>query len=418
VEGGVRAAAFDDPRFEPERLRAAARAVLAPLEQVTTDEELLTVWRERFERWLPMYWRRFRLPGVPGGWGAEVEIRELEIVTVRNAGGAEPLEAVVRARLRVRSWARIGPLGPLFRALSRRRLVMWLMFVAPPGEDWRLTRADFNAAGEYHREAETVPEPARDPALRDAAIHELAKEEPVADPGELIMSTEGDAVQRLLDLSLADPRFAPAVVAASVRSLIRAWRRFAIGDEDAYHAFAALSRYDIAEYARSADLPARLHAIKVLAFVPSPRPALFLEIEAIVQGSDGARDRNLCWQLELDDELDQHWRLVDAYARPELRALGRPAHSDLTGFAWRLTEDVARSLEAELQEELAPGHALHGRRAVAIAKRETNDDVLFALQDSREVALVHLTWARRRERPPWPTATIYGSIEEFRTAAS
>jgi hypothetical protein len=39
----VRGAAFDDPRFEPELLRAAARAVLGPLEQVRSDDELVAL---------------------------------------------------------------------------------------------------------------------------------------------------------------------------------------------------------------------------------------------------------------------------------------------------------------------------------------------------------------------------------------
>jgi hypothetical protein len=81
---GVRGAAFDDPRFEPERLRAAARAVLGPLEQVRSDDELVALWRERFERWLPVGSRRWRLPGVTGGWGADVVIRELEVVALRR----------------------------------------------------------------------------------------------------------------------------------------------------------------------------------------------------------------------------------------------------------------------------------------------------------------------------------------------
>jgi hypothetical protein len=318
---GVRGAAFDDPRFEPERLLAAARAVLGPLEQVRSDDELVALWRERFERWLPVGWRRWRLPGVPGGWGAHVVIRELEVVTLRNVGVAEPAEAVVRARLRVRRWPRIPLLGRLVLALQHGGPVVWLTLVAPPGEGWKLTRADFGAAGEYHLAAETVPEPARDPALHDAAIRELAEEESVAEPGELVIGTGDDAARRLLDLSLADGRFAPAVVEASVRSLFRAWRRFAIGDENAYHALATLSSYEIAEYARNADLPASLQAIDVVALVPTPRPALFLRIAAVVQVNDGARERNLWWKLELDDELEQHWRLVDAYARPELRAL-------------------------------------------------------------------------------------------------
>jgi hypothetical protein len=139
-------------------------------------------------------------------------IRELEVVTLRNVGVAEPAEAVVRARLRVRRWPRIPLLGPFVRTLQRGGPVVWLTLAAPPGEGWKLTRADFGAAGEYHLVAETVPEPARDPALHDAAIRELAEEESVAEPGELIIGTEDDAARRLLDLSLADGRFAPAVV--------------------------------------------------------------------------------------------------------------------------------------------------------------------------------------------------------------
>jgi hypothetical protein len=221
----------------------------------------------------------------------------------------------------VRRWPRIRRLGLLVRALQRGGPVVWLTFLAPPGEGWTFTRADFGAGGEYHLAAETVPEPAHDPALHDAAIRELAAEESVTEPGELITGPEGDATRRLLDLSLTDGRFAPAVVEAAVRALMRAWRRFAIGEENAYHALALLSSYEIAEYARSADLPASLQAVDVVALVPSPRPALFLRIAAVVQVRDGARERNLWWKLELDDELEQHWRLVDAYARPELRAL-------------------------------------------------------------------------------------------------
>ncbi|HEX5620009.1 MAG TPA: hypothetical protein VFX51_16420 [Solirubrobacteraceae bacterium] len=295
--------------------------MLEPLEQVSSDDELIPLWQECFGRWLPVGWRDYRLPGVPGGWGAEVVIRQLEVVTVRNVGGAEAVEAVVRAGLRVRRWPRMPLVGPFVRRFPRRSLVVWLTLVAPPGEDWGYSRADFGPAGEYHREAETVPEPARDPALRDAAIHELAKDESVPESAEPLISTEGDAGRRLLDLSLTDGRYAPAVVEASVRSLIRAWRQLAIGDEDAYHAFAALSSYEIVEYARSADLPARLRAIEVVALIPLPRPAVFLRMAAVVQVRGGTRERILWWQLELDNELEQHWRLIDAYARPELRAL-------------------------------------------------------------------------------------------------
>ena len=115
----LNAAAYDDPRFEPQRLRAAASAVLRPLLQVRSDDELVELWTERFGRWLPVYWRRSRLPGVPGGWGADVLVRDVEVATLRSVGTVEAAEAVVRARLRVRRWPRIAGLGPLVRALQR-----------------------------------------------------------------------------------------------------------------------------------------------------------------------------------------------------------------------------------------------------------------------------------------------------------
>jgi hypothetical protein len=51
-------------------------------------------------------------------------------------------------------------------------------------------------------------------------------------------------------------------------------------------------------------------------------------------------------------------------------------------------------------------------RCIAIGKRDANDDVLFAA-GADEVAVVHLTWARRPERPSWPSTTSYASIDEF-----
>jgi hypothetical protein len=195
--------------------------------------------------------------GIPGGWGADVTVRELEIITVRNRGTAAVAEAVIRARVacvairRSRSSARSGA-----RSLAVRL-------------------------------------------------------------GDLIVTTDDAAGPQLLDLSLADGRFDPAVVEAAVRSTIRAWRDLKIGDADA---FAALSNHEIAEYARHADLPARLTGrIEVLALVGEPRPALFVRMPAVVQDTGGTHDRTLWWKLELDDALERHWRLVDAYARPELR---------------------------------------------------------------------------------------------------
>ena len=287
-----RAAGAVDERFEPARLQAALRAILGPFEDVRTDDQLLAVWTGDLDRWLPDGWRRSRLPGVPGGWGADVDVVSLDVVTFRNA---QPAEVVVRAALRVRRWPRMPGLGALIRVLFHADHVLWLTLV-DPGDGWTLSRVDFDNAGEFHLGAETVPEPVRDPAI-------------------------GDAQQQLLDLSLAAGRFAPDVIEASVRSVIRAWRQMLIGHEDAYEELAALADHEVARYAREAYQPVQLDAIEVVAIVPEPRPELFLRIRALVQVRDGTREKDLWWRLVLDDDLAQHWRLVDAYAAPELRAL-------------------------------------------------------------------------------------------------
>jgi hypothetical protein len=65
-----------------------------------------------------------------------------------------------------------------------------------------------------------------------------------------------------------------------------------------------------------------------------------------------------------------------------------------------MAEETAASFDDELLREVAPGHPLHERRCIAIAKREATDDVLFAV-GAEEVAVVHLTWTQAPERPPW-----------------
>ena len=326
MDSALRAAALDDPRFEPDRLREAVREILDPFERVETARELRALWWSRFRTWLPWWARRPPLSYGPGGARVTVTARRMEVMTLRTVGRHEPAEAVVRVDLGVRYWPRVAVLGPLVRALQWRSpadRVLWLTLVAAGGSSaWELGRVDFDEAGEYHLAAETVPEALRDPAIADEARHELAGDDAVEDPGELLRADD-DAWRQLLDLALVDGRFAPEVVEASIRTLIRAWRQMVIGAEGALAAFVAMSSEEIAEYARAADLPVRLRDVEVLAVVASPHPVLFVRIGALVRLPSGTGETNLWWQLALDDEHAAHWRLADAYARPELRALRR-----------------------------------------------------------------------------------------------
>lgn len=75
--------------------------------------------------------------------------------------------------------------------------------------------------------------------------------------------------------------------------------------------------------------------------------------------------------------------------------------------------DESEKLLAELHRELPTSHLLSGVHATAIGRRQDCDDVAFAL-DSDRIAVVHLTWARKRETDPSvPWTVVYESAVAF-----
>jgi len=83
---------------------------------------------------------------------------------------------------------------------------------------------------------------------------------------------------------------------------------------------------------------------------------------------------------------------------------------------WSTADRNAHFHEAflkQLQLEVSPHHQMFGLPVRLIA-RGNGDDALFELLDgSGRVAVVHLTWAKVQEDPPWPVTTIYPNIESF-----
>jgi hypothetical protein len=74
-------------------------------------------------------------------------------------------------------------------------------------------------------------------------------------------------------------------------------------------------------------------------------------------------------------------------------------------------DPIVEVLEAELEREVALGHPLSGRSWQVVARALPQDEVLVACGD--DVAMVHLTWSRRPESPPWPMTTFLTSVEAF-----
>jgi hypothetical protein len=73
--------------------------------------------------------------------------------------------------------------------------------------------------------------------------------------------------------------------------------------------------------------------------------------------------------------------------------------------------EAARSLERELARELTEGHILFARSPKAVA--QSQDDVLFTVDGSDEVVVVHLTWSGRTETAPFPWTQPYPSLAEW-----
>lgn len=79
-----------------------------------------------------------------------------------------------------------------------------------------------------------------------------------------------------------------------------------------------------------------------------------------------------------------------------------------------LNEELRISVERELQKELAHGHVLFGRKLCGLAHRRDCDDVLFQLNGSNQLAVVHLSFPRPGpDRPPFPSTEIFESFDLF-----
>lgn len=74
---------------------------------------------------------------------------------------------------------------------------------------------------------------------------------------------------------------------------------------------------------------------------------------------------------------------------------GEAAEKYGSEFNWTLLDDGSY-FENELANELSPGHALYDHHMKAIAKCDSDDDVIFAVYDSKNelfFAAVHLTYS-------------------------
>ncbi|SKC42140.1 hypothetical protein [Ohtaekwangia koreensis] len=68
-----------------------------------------------------------------------------------------------------------------------------------------------------------------------------------------------------------------------------------------------------------------------------------------------------------------------------------------------------KGLNNQLEKEISRGHILYGKDVTTVARRQDNDDVLFAVFDSDfKYARVHLTWSQSKlAGTDYPTTRTY-----------
>jgi predicted lipid-binding transport protein (Tim44 family) len=239
VELAAAEAAEDDERFSPQQVRselfreaqlawdARDTARLATL----LGSDLLVEW----ERRLADFNRK--------GWHSRVEVLgdvQIDYVGLTNREGDSDdrvivlIEAPLRAYVQDRRGRRIYRKGESDDTI---RLCQYWTLGMHEGR-WTLLSIEERSEGEDHLAEPIIASPWSDTDhLRDEAVIETAaadqlpagfKPADLADP-----DFEGDARAAALDLSLADPRFAPDVLEAAARRVVEAWAEAVDGDDTA-----------------------------------------------------------------------------------------------------------------------------------------------------------------------------------------
>lgn len=101
----------------------------------------------------------------------------------------------------------------------------------------------------------------------------------------------------------------------------------------------------------------------------------------------------------LGDFVSWHYALVDEYKDWKLGPIPD---------GWTILDETARrTVKSELKREVKRRHPLFGLTLTPVGTCNGCDDTLVFVEDQRRWALVHLTYAGRSERPPWPITRLF-----------
>ena len=342
VELASAEAAEDDPAFAAQVVVPAAAELHKQVQRAwdrrdrsrlaeLVGEDLFVEWSRRLDDFDAKGWHnRVRLVNAP----------EVSYVGLVNRERDHEDRAVVEIKAMLEDYVvdRGGHTITRNGSTSKTSYTLELWTLAKREGRWIVAAIEQHAEGRHHYESEIVATPWSDSRVADEAVIETASEDPLPEgfaPADLAdLEFDGEARAAALDLSVADPRFAPDVLEAAARRAVGAWAQAVDGSDAALVTLASrdavgelLYRGDASRQTRLVVRGPRVRSIRIAALdAGSAPPTMTVDVElggvryvedrdtaAVLSGSRGrATTFSERWTLALDGPDQRPWRLVQA----------------------------------------------------------------------------------------------------------
>ena len=343
-------AAEDDPDFAAERVESAARELFLEAQRAWDARDM-----EAIERLvgsdLLVEWRRRLDDFAAKGWHNRVEVKGDPAVSYMGlVNRAEDVEDRVTVELEATLDDYVlhanGNVIEKTGSTSKTTRLHEYWTLAKRDGRWIVVSIEQAAEGLHHLDAEIVASPWSDSRVADEALVETAMSDRLPEgfkPADVAdLDFDGDARAAALDLSLADPRFAPDVLEAAARRAVEAWAEAVDGADAPLAAVASpaatrdlLHPGDAFGKTRLVVRGPRVRRIQIEALDAAGEPST-MRIAVELGGRRYVEDRDTAavlsgsretattftehWTLALDGPETAPWRIVDA-------GLGRPAEA-------------------------------------------------------------------------------------------
>ena len=338
VRASAAEAAEDDAHFGHEHVVAEAERLFREA-QDAWDARDYTRLRAAIPAELWEEWKRRLDDFERKGWHNRVEVKAVraEYVGLTNRDDDEEDRCVVRIEADVRDYVVDAEGRHIKRSdsASEEATVAQYWTLGRDGDRWRLVSIEERAEGDHQLGAPIVATADRDERLGDRTLVEGAvADAPVGVPTAEIadLDFDGDARAAANDLSLADPRFSPDVLAAAARRAVAGWAEAVDGEDDDLAAVASAGAMQAllhprGERSRLVVRGPRVRRMRVVALDAAAQPpTMTVEVDvtgrryvedrdtaAVLSGSrDDEREFTERWTMALDGADDTPWRVVDA----------------------------------------------------------------------------------------------------------